>query len=116
MLSRMREPALWDDERYQQSARTAAESIGIGGRSTAATASSPIQAANSYFIRSSNRTVTLSPTSLPMIRLISAFIGSICVPSPIAMNELRNGRPSILPLTLTSPRVPKNLTDSGQTT
>src|SRR5882762_9158689 len=32
------------------------------------------------------------------------------------MNELRKGWPSILPVTLTRPRVPKNLTDSGQTT
>src|SRR6516165_1626427 len=32
------------------------------------------------------------------------------------MNELRNGWPSTVPATFTSPRVPKNLTDSGQMT
>jgi hypothetical protein len=31
------------------------------------------------------------------------------------MNELRNGSPSIVPRTSTSPRVPKYSTDSGQT-
>ena len=76
----------------------------------------PSSPTNFYFSRLSNRIETVSPTSLPMIRLISAFIGSLCVPSPIAMNELRNGQPSTLPLTFTSPRVAKNLTDSGQTT
>src|SRR5437773_5078684 len=32
------------------------------------------------------------------------------------MKELWNGTPSMRPLTLTSPRVPKNFTDWGQTT
>src|SRR5688572_8848099 len=32
------------------------------------------------------------------------------------MNELRNGWPSMVPATLTRPRVPKNSTESGITT
>src|ERR1035441_8695714 len=32
------------------------------------------------------------------------------------MNELWNGTPSMVPRTLTRPRVPKNSTDGGQTT
>ena len=43
----------------------------------------------------------------------AAFTGSICCPSPMAINEARNACPSIFPRTFTSPRVPKNFTDSG---
>src|ERR1700716_2832142 len=46
----------------------------------------------------------------------SDLIGSLGVPSPMAMNELRNGRPSTVPRTFTSPRVPKKSTESGMTT
>lgn len=42
-------------------------------------------------IRSSKRTVTVSPSSFPIALRTSAFMGSLCVPSPIAINELRNG-------------------------
>ncbi|SDC63094.1 HNH endonuclease [Rhodococcus tukisamuensis] len=42
-------------------------------------------------IRSVSRTVTVAPASLPMARRTSVLTGSLCVPSPIAMNELRNG-------------------------
>jgi hypothetical protein len=35
--------------------------------------------------------------------------GSMCLPSPMAMNELWKGCPSIVPVTLTKPRVPKKL-------
>ena len=41
--------------------------------------------------------------------------GSLCRPSPSAMNELWNGSPSTVPRTFTSPRVPKNSADSGHT-
>src|SRR5262249_43444065 len=40
-------------------------------------------------------------------------MGSMCLPFPIAMNELRNGYPSIVPRIFTRPLVPKNLTESG---
>src|SRR6266478_8808055 len=67
-------------------------------------------------IRCFRSTFTVSPTSFPIARRISTFTGSMCLPSPIAINELLKGRPSIVPLTLTKPRVPKNLTEFGQTT
>jgi hypothetical protein len=44
------------------------------------------------------------------------LIGSMCVPSPVAMNELRKGCPSTVPLTFTSPRVPKKSTERGHMT
>src|SRR6202030_3115023 len=69
-----------------------------------------------YLIRSSKDMATVSPTSFPIAWRMSARTGSLCVPLPRAMNELRKGWPLILPLTLTNPRVPKNLTESGQTT
>ena len=56
------------------------------------------------------------PASFPIAARISALIGSICRPLPIAMKELRNGWPSIVPRTFTKPRVPKNATESGHTT
>ena len=37
------------------------------------------------------RTVTESPASLPITLRTSAFIGSMCLPSPSAMKALRNG-------------------------
>ena len=43
--------------------------------------------------------VTVSPTSFPIACRISVRTGSLCLPSPRAMNELRKGCPSILPLT-----------------
>src|SRR5258707_15786271 len=43
------------------------------------------------------------------------FTGSLCVPAPRAMNELRNGRPSMALRTLTVPRVLKNADESGMT-
>jgi hypothetical protein len=58
----------------------------------------------------------VSPASFPIAFRTSALTGSLCVPSPIAMKELRNGSPSIVPRTFTSPRVPKTSTDRGQTT
>src|SRR6266567_8390951 len=67
-------------------------------------------------IRSCKTTVTVSSASLPIALRTSALTGSLWVPSPMAMNELRKGWPSIVPRTFTSPRVPKNSTDSGQTT
>src|ERR1700733_1798410 len=66
-------------------------------------------------MRSSSSTFTLSPGCLPIVLRMSAFTGSLWVPSPSAMKELRKGWPSIFPVTLTRPRVPKNLTESGQT-
>ena len=45
-----------------------------------------------------------------------ALIGSLWVPSPIAMHELWNGWPSTVPRTLTRPLVPTNSTESGSTT
>src|SRR5882762_9193429 len=42
-------------------------------------------------MRSSSNTLTVSPTFFPMACRMSAFTGSLCVPSPRAMNELRNG-------------------------
>ena len=50
---------------------------------------------------------------LPIARRISAVTGSLCVPSPRAMNELRNGCPSTVPRTFTRPRVPKNSAEPG---
>src|SRR5215469_9046535 len=67
-------------------------------------------------MRSSRRTFTVWPASLPMALRISSFTGNMCLPSPIAMKEPLNGRPSIVPLTFTRPRVPKNFTELGQTT
>jgi hypothetical protein len=46
----------------------------------------------------------------------AVFTGSLWLPSPSAMNELWNGRPSTVPRTFTRPRVPKNAADSGHTT
>src|ERR1700684_584571 len=69
-----------------------------------------------FEILSSRTTLTVSPTFLPIASRISAFMGSLCVPLPSAMKELRNSWPSTLPRTLTRPRVPKNSTDSGQIT
>ena len=40
-------------------------------------------------------TSTVSPTFFPIARRRSAFTGSMCVPSPMAMNELRNECSSI---------------------
>ncbi len=67
-------------------------------------------------IRCFSSTFTISPTSFPIAWRVSTFTGNMCLPSPIAINELLNGWPSIVPLTFTSPRVPKNLTELGQTT
>ena len=67
-------------------------------------------------VRSSSLTTTASPCSLRIALRTSAFIGSLCVPSPSAMNELWNGWPSTVPRTLTRPRVPKYSTESGMTT
>ena len=58
-------------------------------------------------------TVTVSPACLPIAVRTSARTGSLCVPSPSAMNELSNGCPSTLPRTFTRPRVPKNSADPG---
>src|SRR5580698_3480336 len=69
-----------------------------------------------FEILSSRTTLTVSPTFLPIASRISAFMGSLCVPLPSAMKELRNSWPSTLPRTLTRPRVPKNSADSGQIT
>jgi transposase len=65
--------------------------------------------------RWSRCTRTASPGTLPIARRRAAFTGSLCVPSPSAMNELWNGWPSTVPRTLTSPRVPKNSADPGIT-
>src|SRR5258707_418970 len=51
-----------------------------------------------------------------MAARISRLMGSMCFPLPIAINELRNGWPSMVPRTFTRPRVPKNSTDPGQIT
>jgi hypothetical protein len=40
-------------------------------------------------------------------------LAALCVPSPRAMNEPRNGCPSIVPRTLTRPRVPKYSAEPG---
>jgi hypothetical protein len=60
-------------------------------------------------IRFSNFTFTVLPASFPIARRISSLTGSMCLPSPMAMNELWKGCPSIVPVTLTKPRVPKKL-------
>ena len=70
----------------------------------------------SRYTRCFKCTVTRLPASFPMALRTSVFIGNMCLPSPMAMNELWNGHPSIVPRTFTRPRVPKNLTESGQTT
>jgi hypothetical protein len=59
------------------------------------------------------RMVTVSPASFPIVLRTSALTGSLCVPSPMAMKELRIGCPSIVPRTFTRPRVLKYSTDSG---
>src|SRR6266542_4003463 len=41
--------------------------------------------------RSCRRMVTVSPGFFPMTLRTSALMGSLWVPSPMAMNELRNG-------------------------
>lgn len=69
-----------------------------------------------YFNRALSTIVTRSPASLPILRRVSALIGSMCSPPPIAINELAKGCPSMVPLTFTKPRVPKNSADSGHKT
>jgi hypothetical protein len=66
--------------------------------------------------RSSRRTVTASPASFPIALRTSPLTGSLWVPSPSAMNELRKGWPSTVPRTFTRPRVPKKSTESRITT
>ena len=46
----------------------------------------------------------------------AALTGSLCVPSPRAMKALSNGSPSMVPLTFTSPFVPKNSAEPSMTT
>jgi len=60
--------------------------------------------------------VTVSPACFEMALPTSAFTGSLWVPSPRAMNELRKGWPLIVPLTFTRPRVPKYSAEPGITT
>ena len=91
-------------------AKLASESSVITKKDTAWASSTNNQS------RSCKCTFTIWPASLPIAFRVPALIGSICRPSPIAMNEALNGWPSILPLILTSPLVPKNFVDSGQTT
>src|SRR5918998_35048 len=67
-------------------------------------------------MRSCNCTRTRSPASLPIARRVAALTGSLCVPSPSAMNALSNGSPSTVPRTLTSPLVPKNAAEPSITT
>jgi hypothetical protein len=62
------------------------------------------------------RTWTASPASLQIAFRMLALTGSVCVPSPIAVNELRKPCPSIVASTFTSPRVRKNATETGITT
>jgi hypothetical protein len=64
-------------------------------------------------VRWRRRTVTVSPSAFPIFLRISALIGSLCVPSPRAMNELRNGSPSTVPFTFARPFVPKYSADPG---
>src|SRR6202158_1857727 len=66
--------------------------------------------------RAVSRTVTTSPVFLPRTSRVSALTGSLCTPPPMAMNALLKGCPSIVPRTLTRPRVSKNAADSGQMT
>jgi TetR/AcrR family transcriptional regulator, mexJK operon transcriptional repressor len=54
--------------------------------------------------------------ALPIARRMGDAIGSLCVPSPSAMNAPLNGCPSTVPRTLTSPRVPKTVAESGSFT
>ena len=61
-------------------------------------------------------TDTESPGLWLMISRIYAFIGSLCRPSPSAINELRKATPFTVPRTFIRPRVPKTVADSGQTT
>src|SRR5690606_36727259 len=60
-------------------------------------------------IRSSRWTVTVSPACLPMAVRTSVLTGSLCRPSPSAMNALVNGWPSTVPATLTSPPSPEEV-------
>jgi predicted RNase H-like nuclease len=64
----------------------------------------------------SKRTVTASPACFEMAERTSVLIGSLWRPSPSAMNELRKGYPSTVPLTFTKPRVPKYSAEFGMTT
>jgi hypothetical protein len=57
-----------------------------------------------------------SPASFWMAWRSFALIGSLWVPSPRAMKELRNECPSTVPRTLTSPRVPKYFAQPGMIT
>src|SRR5262249_16715896 len=66
--------------------------------------------------RSTRRTTTSSPASFWIAFRISALIGSMWVPSPSAMNQLRNGWPSTVPRAFPSPRVPKYSAEPGITT
>src|SRR5918999_4256394 len=60
--------------------------------------------------------VTVWPGTLRIARQRSPFTGSLWVPSPSGMKEVRNGRPSTVPRILTRPRVPKNAAEPGITT
>ena len=76
----------------------------------------PVRADGQLSIRSERWTVTESPACLPSAERSSDFTGSLCRPSPRAMNELRKSWPSMVPTTLTSPRVPKNSAVQSVTT
>src|ERR1700722_12376045 len=76
----------------------------------------PVLRLRAESILSSSVTLTVSPGALAIARRISAFTGSLCLPSPNAINELWNGNPSMVPFTFTSPRVPKKAADLGQMT
>ena len=65
-------------------------------------------------IRSSVDGHGVARSPLPIARRTSAFTGSLWVPSPRAMNEPEGVAVDRPPCTFTSPRVPKNSTDSGQ--
>ncbi|MBI5103654.1 MAG: SRPBCC domain-containing protein [Solirubrobacterales bacterium] len=73
-------------------------------------------ARGAYPIRSSIRTWTVSPASLPIALRSAARTGSRWVPSPWAISAPVNGSPSIAPRIFTSPRVPNRAGTSSRTT
>jgi hypothetical protein len=62
-----------------------------------------LRSSHCYASRSLKWMLTVSPSCLPIRWRRSALMGSLWVPSPSGMKELRNGWPSTLPATLTSP-------------
>lgn len=81
-----------------------------------------VQAASAARERSGLSTILPGDASRSLGRWERRITSNVCPSRAVylciaqSINELRKGCRSILPLTFTKPRVPKNLTELGQTT